>query len=439
VGTKFIAIVLLVTTIAGIVVPLTTTPELQVLVNSWLSNEPKMLIKLLIELPVVSADSCLVIVRRFPTSYNPTRDGLTEEVYLGLHRPGTTVEVKNTLFAYVASYKLDEKTGKYLINYYEPQEYYIAIACVENNKTVFKWSRIVEVYPRSIIHTETIKVSEKENKLNMLEHVAAQGVEEVSSGVSSNPFVCDIQQTEYTEYPYVKRVGYCITWVRGPRIYSIDGLWVSFKIYVYPRPSTIYIEAFDDFDFKPYYYWLRPESQVQWKSAGKKLTPSEETWQTSYLTGNYSDRVYFKVEYVYEHRRGCATMGVCYAYWLLYPAKVADVARSAEEPSLPNEVMPYTPPPPPPYAREGRPGSGEIGFLHNQVVETDVVHASTTITVTLKGIFSVSLTFDFYRAGRDDNQYTTPTLPIYSTRYFWRWYLDNNPVTYEVLFAPRQV
>jgi hypothetical protein len=241
VDAKFIAVVLLVTTIAGVVVPLITTPELQVLVSSWLSNEPKMLIKLLIELPVVSADSYLVMVRRFPTLYNPTRDGLTEEVYLGLHRPGTTVEVKNTLFAYVASYKLDEKTGKYLINYYEPQEYYIAIACGENGKTMFKWSRIVEVYPRSIIHTEMIKISEKENKLNMSEHAITQVVKEVStsSGVNSNPFVCDTRTTEYTERPYRKRVGYCITWVRGPRIYSIDGLWVSFKIYGYPWPATL--------------------------------------------------------------------------------------------------------------------------------------------------------------------------------------------------------
>jgi hypothetical protein len=356
VGTKFIAIVLLVTTIAGVLVPSIITPELQVLVGSWLSNEPKMLIKLLTEPPMVGADSYLVMVERFPTLYNPTRDDPTEEV-------------------------------------------------------------------------------------NMSDHAITRVVKEVStsSEVNSNPFVCDIQTTEYTERPYRRRVGYCITWVRGPRIYSIDGLWVSFKIYGYPWPSAIYLEVFEDYDAKPYYSWLRPESQVQWKSVGRKLTPSEKTRQTSYLTGNYSDRVYFKVEYVYEHRRGCVTMGVCFAYWLLYPAKVANVVRSAEEPSLPNEVMPYTPPPPPPYAREGRPGSGEIGFLHKQVVKIDVAYVNTIITVTLKWlkwVYSFLSTLDFYDS---QYRYATPTLPIYSTRYFWQWYLDDDPVTYEVLFAPRQV
>jgi len=352
VDAKFIAIVLLVTTIAGIVVPLITTPELQVLVSSWLSNEPKMLIKLLIELPVVSADSYLVMVERFPTLYNPTRDDPTEEV-------------------------------------------------------------------------------------NMSEHAITQVVKEVStsSEVNSNPFVCDIRTTEYTERPYRRRVGYCITWVRGPRIYSIDGLQVSFKIYSYPRPSAIYLEAFEDYDTKPYYSWLRPESQVQWKSAGKKLTPSVVTSQTSYLTGNYSDRVYFKVKYVYEYRTGCVTMGVCYAYWLLYPANVANVARSVDYLSLPNEVIPYTPPPPPPYARWGGPYISEIGFLHDWVAETNVAYVNTIITVTLKWlkwVYSFLSTFDFY-----DSRYTTPTVLVYSTRRYWWWYLDDNPVTYEVLFAPR--
>jgi hypothetical protein len=354
VGTKFIATVLLVATIAGVVAPLTTTPELQVLVSSWLINEPKMLIKLLIELPVVSADSYLVMVERFPTRYNPMRDDPTEEV-------------------------------------------------------------------------------------NMSDHAITRVVKEVStsSEVNSNPFVCDIQTTKYTERPYRRRVGYCITWVRGPRIYSIDGLWVSFKIYCCPRPSAIYIEVFEDYDAKPYYEWLRPESQVQWRSAGRKLTPSEETWQTSYLTGNYSDRVYFNVEYVYEYRTGCVTMGVCYAYWLLYPAKVAHVVRSGEFPFLPNEVMPYTPPPPPPYADEGGPYISEIGFLHNQVVKIDVAYVNTIITVTLKWlkwVYSFLSTLDFYDS---QYRYATPTVVVYSTRHFWWWYLDDNPVTYEVLFAPR--
>jgi hypothetical protein len=438
VNIKIIAMVLLIV-IASATTPLATIPETQILFNSWLGNEPKMLIKLSIGLPNVNADLCFVIVRRFPTPYNPTKDGLTELIYQGIHEPGTTIEVKNMLFAYVARYKYDEETGKSLVDYYEPQEYVIMVVCGKDDNTVFKWGRIVEVYPKSIIHTETIEIGEKENQFNTLEQATTQNYWEANSGASNNPFTCNVQITQWINYtPGYKKVGECYAWVKGSRIYSIDGLQVSFKIYGGSIPSAVYIEKFYDFNYATYYYWLRPENQVQWKSSGKKLTPSFITGQTSYLAGSYSDQVYFQVRYVYEHYRGCVTVAGCYAYWLLYPKEIGSVARSGEGPPLPYDVRPYTPPSPPNYAYLGFPGTVEIYFAdYGEVREYDQSIASITIAFTYAGVWTASLTVNFYKSVRCDNQYTTPTVIINSTRNYWRWFRDNDKTTYEVLVAPR--
>jgi hypothetical protein len=429
--------------VAGAVTPLVINyREAEALFSSWLGNEPKMLVKLSIWLPNVNADNCFVMVRRFPTPFNPTKNGLTELVYQGIHRPGTIIEVKNMLFAYVAKYRTDESTGKYLVDYYEPQEYFIAIACAKGGKTVFKWGRIVEVYPRSIIHTETIRVSEKENQTNQISSVkqvaSIDDAREIDGGSGANILKCNIQIV-YEDYSH--KVGYCKTWVKGPRLYSIDGVWTSFAIYSppeYSKPSAVYIEAYYDSD---YGLILRSENEVQWKSAGKKLTPSGVTASTSPLTGYYSDQVYFYVEYRYEYWAGCyVPEGPCDKVWLLYPVEVWDVERSAESPSLfPYDVRPYSPPTPPIYANPAS-GSRTISFIRysGEVKEYDIGIASITIEFSYAGVWKVSLTVNFYKAVRDDSQYTTPAVKVYSSRCYWWWYKDNDETTYEVLFAPRQ-
>jgi hypothetical protein len=259
---------------------------------------------------------------------------------------------------------------------------------------------MLEVYPKSIVRAGTTMVSGEESLLNAL-----------------SPLACDIHITREIIYSITnyKRVGECYTWVKGPRIYSIDGLQVSFKIYAYYKPSAVYIEKFYDFDHAYYYWQLRHENAVQWKSSGKKLTPSVITGQTSPLTGNYSDQVYFKVRYVYEHYRGCVTMAGCYAYWLLYPIEIGGVARSGEGPPLPYDVRPYTPPSPPNYAHLGFPGTVEIYFADYE-------------TVISLPFIQIVIRYD---------QYTTPTVIINSTRNYWWWFRDDDKTTYEVLVTPR--
>ena len=83
--------------------------EAKLTINSWLGGKPKVLVKLDMHLPETVKGKCYVLVRRFPTMYNPTKDGYTEKVYAGVHKPGAVIEVKKTLNVYVSEIKIDEK------------------------------------------------------------------------------------------------------------------------------------------------------------------------------------------------------------------------------------------------------------------------------------------------------------------------------------------
>jgi len=411
--------------------------EVQVVLSSWLQGRPRVLVRLDIELPNVDAERCLVLVRRFPTMYNPTKDGYTELIYRGLHPPGAAVEVKNTLFAYVAKYRLDPRTNEYVIDYYEPQEYAIFVNCVRGDAAVFKWARIVEVFPRSIVHTERVEVRGSRYELgpssSSTTPLPSEGDRDDGGGDGGgNSFSCSIVILE--ESPGSYKRGECYTWVRGPVIYSIDGLTTSFVLYTYPQ-SAVYLEAYADSDYGPF---LRTEDQVQWGSIGKKLTPSVVSGETSGLTGYYKDAIYFYVRYKYEWEVGCDSFaGACYEYWSLYPSSIRDFARSAERPYLPYSLYPYTPPAPPYYKAGGGPGERLIWFAPEEgTSETDISLYRVTVSFTYTGVWTASLTVSFYKAVRRDSQYTTPAVRIYSTRYYWWWYKDNDPRNYEVLVAP---
>jgi len=414
----------------------TFSDEIQVIVSSWFEGRSRMLVKLEIRLPQVEADRCAVMVRRFPTMYNPTKEGYTELIYRGLHQPGATVEVKNTLFAYVAKYGLDPRTNEYVVEYYEPQEYAIFVNCARGNATVFKWARIVEVFPRSIIHTKGVEVGGSRYELgpssSSTTPLPPESDRDEGGGGGSNPFSCSIVIVEESpDYSYKR--GECYTWVRGPAIYSIDGLTTSFVLWTYPR-SAIYLEAFADSEFCVVN--CRTEGQVQWGSIGKKLTPSVVSRETSGLAGYYKDAIYFYVRYNYEYSVWCDSFaGFCLLYWGLYPADIRTVKRSAEEPSLPYSLYPYTPPAPPYYKTPE--GPGEVLIWFNATSETDISLYRVTVSFTYAGIWTASLTVSYYKAVRSDSQYTTPAVRIRSTRYYWWWYKDNDPRNCEVLVAPR--
>ncbi len=421
---SLVSLIVITLLVSSIVVALSNSDEISILFSSWFEGRPRMLVKLEILLPQVDADNCVVLVKRFPTMYNPTGAGF---LYVGSHPPGTIVEVKNTLFAYVARYKQDPRTNELVIDYYEPQEYTVFVGCVRDNIMIFKWVKIVEVFPRSIIHTERVRVEESSGE-------SGPSLSEIPLQYSvNNPFSCNITVTD--DRPDHK-VGYCRTWVKGPIIYSISGLNTSFILYNYPRASTVYLEAFADLHVCTTPNCV-PEGQVQWESAGKKLTPTLIGRETTGLTGYYKDTIYFYTEYRYEWLHVGVT-GCCYlVIWQLYPVSIYGLARTGEEPLLPYERYPYVPPTPPYYKLPGCVGELIIGFNQSGTSETDIPLSSISVSFTLGGVWSASLSVDFYKALRDDTQYTTPYIKIYATRNYWWWYKDDDPRIYEILVAPR--
>jgi len=66
----------------------------------------------------------------------------------------------------------------------------------------------------------------------------------------------------------------------------------------------------------------------------------------------------------------------------------------------------------------------------------DVV-STTTIEFTHAGVWNSSLSVKLYKLGREDNQYITFGVVINSTRHYWWWYRDDDPLTFEILVAPR--
>ena len=407
----------------ALVIPLATlttvafSEELQVILSYWLQGRPRMLVRLDIEIPSVDAERCSVLVRRFPAPYNPTKDGWPEDIYFDTHPPGTTVAVKRVLFAHVSKYEVDPRTGEYKVGYYEPQEFLVVVSCLGNGGgTVFKWGRVVEVFPRSIIHLERVRLE-----------TATGSRDEGSGGGSGDYFTCSIVM-EYESGTYKR--GSCLTWVRGPSVYSVEGLSVSFGLDHSARTSAVYLESFGDFQpgASP-----QPESEVSWSSTGRKLVPTVISRETSPLSGNLRDVVYFEVHYRYEYSVYCK-LESCLTVWTLYPYYIGGVARSAEEPTLPYGLTPYTPPPGPWYAFEGQPGSAKIYF--DPPYESDYTLVDVEVTFEFSfGAFS--LTVSLYKAGRSDSTYTTPYVRVDSTRYYWWWYRDKDPMTYEVLVTPR--
>ena len=393
-------------------------------VGPRLSSRPLALVKLEVFPPHVDADDRSAIVGGLPTPYSPTEDGYTELIYFSTHTPGATVTVKSTLPTPA--------------EYYEPQEYPVPAMYRKDGSGVL-WGRVAEALPRGKVHVEKVRVGEEVPQVLSSGSAGSVGSWKGVAGA----FECRVR---IKEVDLRRKVGECRTWVRGPRIYSLDGLETSFILYAYPKPSVVYLEAFYDFDRGPA---LRDEGEVRWRSAGRWLTrkaaprTSSPYWlyfsETSPLTGNYSDRIYLRVVYVYEFHMDCHAPLSCYEYWLLYPAVVEDVVRSGEDPLLPHEVEPYSPPPPPWHATPETPGTVIISFAVYETVETDVSIANTTITFRYEGFWEASLAVDFYKAVRDDRQYAAPAVKVVSTRYYYWWYRDNDRATCEILLATREI
>ena len=366
---------------------------------------------------------------------NPTYDGYTEKVYVGVHRPGTVVEVEKVLNAYVVkSFEyIDYAGGTKTYHYYEPQEFFVALLCKDGNTTTFKSSKIVEVYPDKIIYRKDIYPSKQTPE-------QASGEDNtITQSSPANRLHCIFTQKEYKQEAY--RRGSCVTLVRGPWLYSMWFAKTRYGITAERPNSAVYTGAFGDFDAGPV---VKPESQVDWSSAGKKLTASTATMTTTFLSGPYKDRLYFEVEYIYEWGRECGFSSFgCYSYWLLYPGLfgLSGVFRSGEGISggIPNETSSYNPPTYCLYTCHPiTPGtSTRIDFYDDDNEFTsrytpyygNVPIASTRIVFDMYKVWSSELNVYFYKSLRDDMLYIAPFVEIVNngtSNIYW-WYESEDP------------
>lgn len=405
-----------------------TQDEIQVVVQSWLAGKPKMLVELELKLPLVDADYCFIAVKRFSTPSNPTKNGVVEDVHIGLHKPGSSVVVKKLLDAFVAKWERDPATGELKVGYHEPQELFIIAHCVKGNSIVLKYGRIHKAYLKSPIHREAIEIPVIPEKARL--------AHDISGSSGSTSLTCVINITGKT--PTGGNIGECYAFIAGPYIYSLRNLYTSLGLLARPKPSVVYVEGFWDTVYCPLGYCER-DAPI-WSSAGKKLVVSDIDDSTPELMGNYKVRVFFRVKYVYEENWWCDSFaGVCFKYYLLYPQAIKGLFRG-DEIGLAS-LEPYTPPRHPGYAALLGYGVTEINFIninfHEDTHKADEVSANTLVVFKLPPYWSATLSVGFYKAGRNDRQYTTPYLRVSNTRselIYW-WYKDNDPTTYEVMFS----
>ncbi|MEM1668763.1 MAG: hypothetical protein QXM53_08915 [Thermofilaceae archaeon] len=422
--------------IASLVAPLATVyvfqDDLTVVFNSWLSGEPKIMVKLEIRIPPAQAELCTVHVRRLPTQYRPTKTGFSEEVYTGVHRPGDTVVVKELQAAIVAKARIER--GEYKVEYYEPVEYFVAVLC-KSAEGVLRYGRIHEVFPRSLVSTHVVEVKlEREDEEYSLSHEFNRG------GGYSPPISCNFYPVSPPPGSSILEAAECITTIRGPYLYSLPGLETAFGVNGAgePRPSVVYIESFYDITYCSTCNSCMRNQPQNWNSAGRKQTLSQVTRETVSLSGRFRDRVYFRVRFRYEKICVGASFTGGPLVWIIYPLWVTDVQRSEVMSGVPYEKEYLSVIEPAPWHATG-PLLGNITIWFTPAMETNRVHAQTVVSFGFTfGVFSIAVSF--YEASRNDQMYTTPYISVRDVSertigwYYW-WFTNNDPMTYEVKFS----
>lgn len=309
--------------------------------------------------------------------------------------------------------------------------------CLKENKTVLKYSRVHEVFPKNVVHRETIEVK----PLTGSAESSNIEVTKVDDGGGSNLLTCSIRPISDPQDPSLS--GYCMTWVAGPNLYSISGLKTAFGLSGPPNTSqysAVYISSFADLAYCPAGTEESCDHHTpQWANSGKVVVPTIVSKFTGLLSGNSYVRIFFNVRYNYYIYWVCDSFaGACMKGWYLEPVTVGGVQR-ADELGLSN-VRPYSPSTHPPYAYGPNIGNAYVWF--KPVSQSDSIVTSITITFgfPLEG-WTALLSVSYYKAGRDDNQYIPPLIHIVDVSdraavWYYYWFRDNNSMTYEALFSP---
>ncbi len=409
---RFIIVGLLLISLLGFSIITNPLDNIKLLFYEWMNGGEPLLVNLYINIPDIKADMCGVMVYRYSTPYNPIPHDSRELVWSGRAKPGSVVEVSDYVRnAPPVKYSIDGS-----IEYRDPQEYRVIIHCYDINgsRASLKASgtTIVEVRPKKPIVDVEVNVS-----------IADPGRFKPS----------EVEDTVYCDFTFENT---CEAVTKLAVINSIEGLEVAFKIINNSVTSAMYLSSFQqdcvDWDLATCecYEWS------SWYEAGKKLTPVGVSVESSQRASNGERRVQLGyVEYRLEYSPGGqdGVAGVCYIgpSYSITPLLIRDLSSA----TYLGEYQPGTPVDPVgPVV-----GTREIPF--GGVYESDEkvgADVSTGISYCY-GLGCVTLNVDVYKAGRDDNTYTTPFIVVYDVSgkdytWYYYWYKDGDPMTYEIEF-----
>jgi hypothetical protein len=369
--------------------------ETIILFKSWLEGEPRGIVMLNIDIPQTSSETCFIAVHRFPSPYNPTEMALSEVVYRGKVKCGSKVTVKDEInLMQVGVREVDGVIKPRLIPVYDSPEY--AVVIISENDGFGK-----------IIQTDIVKpITEIDVKAEFAEASAEQFAAESYCTVHDNPDAC-------------------VAKARLAYLNSIPGLKVAFGLEG-RRSSVMYIEGWGSscisFDSNS----TCPPSA--WHSIGMKKTESAVDELSDYVSDGKRAVVWGYVEFRYE-RHSIRDGEFYWKYELLYPTTIGGL-------STPQVIGEYRPSPPPHYAAFGN-GDMEIGFMVFESTLSDVkLNLSTSVRLKI-GDTLLNISVSPYRAG--DDRENTPYIKVVDVSnrsyewYYW-WYKDGDPTTYEVEF-----
>ncbi|WP_290597150.1 MULTISPECIES: hypothetical protein [unclassified Archaeoglobus] len=404
----------------GVAVAMASNDEVSILFNSWLGGKPLGLVKMKIKIPEVkNARSCFVAVHRFPTPSNPTEKGLSEVVYRGKVPCNSEIEVKDLIN--MIEVKTIEINGEIKAVFDSPE--YFVVVMSDNG---YSFGRIIQTRIERPITAVEVKAKlekpeENSAKLNSVK---------VNSKKSEE---CDVHiEHESGSYGYdVFAAGSCIAKTRLTYINSIPGLKVAFGLKGGTPASAMYLESWGSscISSDPF----NPCPSYRWSSDGKKRATSLSSEVTSYIYNGQRAVVWGSVKYVYErHAYWDDDFNIYWKYDIFYPSRIRylippEVVGSYQQPSSP-----------PWYAGDPTKGDRDIWFDDEPYLSNHKLSISTYIGLNI-GAFSMGISISPYKAGEDNELYTTPYIRIKDVSgkgyaWYYLWYKNNDPMTYEVQF-----
>ena len=412
---------------AGLILKPVGMDGIRVLYNNYIHGENSAVVKLVIHVPQVKAEKCSVVVYRFPTLFNPVTHGRLELVGVKEVPPGKTI-VMPSYIRNAEQVSYENSRAKYI----EPQEYLVDVKCfniIEGHvaHTVFLASKIAEVRPTSLL-TFTDVYLPRINMLNNTGNFRNPG--NSGGGNNSTVSICDFSSS----YSCSASVGLAY-------LNSINGLRVRFKIQGTSPESAMYLSSLKsdciDWDFAS----CKCNRWGEWYNTGKVLTPSIVTEVSSSFVSNGERGVLYGSVTFYRVILGGAITGRSCSLipsWFIYPVSIDGLQhiRITGNYSTPVVLPGYANGPlfgdVIVYFHDGNNSGRSLGIITRLYLHADKWprNLSTIASITV------------YESGRDDKEYNPPgeVVEDISGRsygwYYW-WFKDNNPYTYELEFYGR--